>query len=148
MNEGRYYTDDNPLIVTNRKAKKLASLLKRQKSTRKIRLPFLEALVFCSAPDLDCKLISNAKYRVCLRDRKAEGDRPERPGIIAAIEQRKCGGVRDHSTTRIDRPLAKAITRAMEQAGIRESQRKRRVSDYILKQIIAEGPGFQDWEAS
>ena len=38
--EGRYYTDDNPLIATNRKAKKLASLLKRQKSTRKIRLPF------------------------------------------------------------------------------------------------------------
>ena len=148
LNEGRYYTDDNPLIATNRKAKKLASLLKRQKTTRKIRLPFLEALVFCSAPDLDCKLIGNAKHRVCLRDRKEEGGRPARPGIIAAMEQRKCGGLRKQPSTRIDRPLAKAITRAMEQAGIRESQRKRRVSDYILKQVVYEGPGYQDWEAS
>ena len=147
-NEGRYFTDDNPLILTNRKAKKLVSLLKRQKSSRRIRMPFLEALVFCSDPDLDCKLYGYAKHRVCLRDRKAIGDRPARPGIIAAIEQRKCGGIREHSSNRIDSPLAKAITRAMDQAGIRESQRKRRVSDYILKQVIADGPGYQDWEAA
>ncbi len=52
MNEGRRYTDDNPLFGVNRKAKKLISLLKQQKNARHIRLPFLDALVFCSAPNL------------------------------------------------------------------------------------------------
>ena len=146
--EGRFFTQDNPLILANRKAKKLASLLKRQKSTKKIRLPFLEALVFCSAPDLDCKLVGNARHRICLRDRKAEKDRPARPGIIAAVEERKCGGLSENPHILIDKPTAKAITRAMEQAGIRESQSKRRVGDYELKKVIAEGPGFQDWTAA
>ncbi len=85
--------------------------------------------------------------RICLRDRKASGDRPERPGIIAAIQRRKCFGSREHTPFRIDRPIARAITRAMEQAGIRESQRKWRVSDYLLKSVIAEGPNYQDWDA-
>ncbi len=148
INEGRYYTQDNPLILANGKAKKLVSLLKRQNSARKIRLPFLEALVFCSAPDLDCKLVGNARYRVCLRDREAEGDRPARPGIAAAVEERKCGGMPEYPRLGIDKPMAKAITRAVEQAGIRESHRKRRVGDYELRKTIAEGPGFQDWEAA
>ena len=51
--EGRLFTDDNPVIAANRKAKKLRSLLERQKAIKnfKGRLPFLEVLVFCSAPD-------------------------------------------------------------------------------------------------
>jgi hypothetical protein len=35
----------------------------------------------------------------------------------------------------------------MEHAGIRASQRYRRVSDYVLDQLIGEGLGYQDWEA-
>jgi serine/threonine protein kinase len=147
ITDGRRLTTDNPLIGANRKARKLASLLKKQKSARKARLPFLEALVFCSAPDLDCKLTGNARDRICLRDRKAAGDKPGRPGIMAAIEHRKCAGLKDHPGGIIDRPMAKILTRSMESAGIRESQRKRRVGDYLLGEIIAEGPGYQDWRA-
>jgi serine/threonine protein kinase len=47
-----------------------------------------------------------------------------------------------------DRPMARTISQAMEQAGIRPSQRHRKVSDYVLEQIIGEGPGHQDWEAT
>ena len=46
-----------------------------------------------------------------------------------------------------DRPMAKLISQAMDQAGIRPSQRMRKVSDYVLEQLIGEGPGYQDWQA-
>jgi hypothetical protein len=39
--DGKIATTDNPLLLANRKAKKLASLLKRQKACQKIRVPFL-----------------------------------------------------------------------------------------------------------
>ena len=46
--DGRLITTDNPLILANTKAKKLRSLLYRQKACKKKGpLPFIEALVFC-----------------------------------------------------------------------------------------------------
>ncbi len=46
--DGKVFTDDNPVLLTNRKAKKLASLLKKQSACRNIQFPYLEALVFSS----------------------------------------------------------------------------------------------------
>ncbi|MEP0787399.1 hypothetical protein [Coleofasciculus sp. FACHB-129] len=66
---GRLHTSNNPLIATNPKAKKLRSLLERQRACRsRGQIPFIEALVFCSAPELRCELQGTARYRVCLRD--------------------------------------------------------------------------------
>lgn len=146
--EGRLITDDNPVIAANRKAKKLRTLLERQKAARKIRLPFIEPLVFCSATQLQCELQGTARYRVCLRDRDATADRPARPGVMAAIERRECEGLDPQPKGHGDRPTAKAISQAMEQAGIRPSQRARRVSDYVLDQLLLDGPGYQDWQAT
>ncbi len=146
--EGRLFTDDNPLIAANSKAKKLASLLQRQKACQKKgRIPFIEALVFCSAPDLKCDLQGNARLRVRLRDRAAEGERPARPGILAAVMQRDCPGLDTSPRGTHDRPMSKVISQAMEQAGIRPSRRHRKVSDYVLEQLVGEGPGYQDWQA-
>ncbi len=144
---GRRRTVDNPLIGANKKVRKLISLLRRQKPAKKADLPYLEALVFCSAPDLEVKLTGNARFRVCLRDRPSEGDRPRRDGIMAAIRKRICPGVKPTLNRPIDRRTANVISRAMEAAGIRESQRKRQVSDFNLKEIIDDGPGYQDWSA-
>ncbi len=44
--------------------------------------------------------------------------------------------------------MAKLISQAMEQAGIRPSPRSRKVGDYLLDQLIDEGPGYQDWKAT
>jgi hypothetical protein len=44
--------------------------------------------------------------------------------------------------------MSRLIGQAMEQAGIRPSQRYRRVGDYVLENLIGEGPGYQDWEAT
>ena len=146
--DGRLFTVDNPLIAANLKAKKLRTLLQRQKAFKnKGQPPFVEALVFCSAMDLRNELQGNARFRVCLRDRDAVGETPARPGIMAAITRRECPGLEIYAKGTHDRPMAKVISQAMDQAGIRPSQRMRKVSDYVLEQLIDEGPGYQDWIA-
>ena len=49
--DGREYSYDNPLLLANRKAKRLASVLRKQSSVvkSKIRLPFVEPLIFLSS---------------------------------------------------------------------------------------------------
>ena len=147
--DGKLITTDNPLISTNTKAKKLRSLLYRQKACKKKgNLPFIEPLVFVSATDLQCELRGTAALRVCMRDREQDGDTPARPGIMAAIKRRECAGLDLRPKGQHDRPIAKAIGQAMDQAGIRPSQRHRKVGDYVLDHVVSEGPGYQDWEAT
>lgn len=147
--DGKLATVDNPYQLANSKAKKLRSLLQRQKAAKsKGQIPFIEALVFCSAENLQCDLQGNAKFHVCLRDRAADGTKPARPGIMAAIKRRECDGLDPNAKGTHDRPTAKLVAQAIEQAGIRLSQRSRKVSDYVLDRLINEGPGYQDWEAT
>jgi serine/threonine protein kinase len=140
--DGRPTTDDNPLFLANRKARKLASLLKRQKEFSRLRLPFIEAVIFCSAAGNRLKLPDSLAQRVFIRD---QGN-PPKGGIIEAVTQRRFS---DNQFT-IDAPLARAIGRALDQAGIRPANRARRVADYTLQKIIYEHPQgtFQDWLAT
>jgi serine/threonine protein kinase len=148
--EGRRSTIDNPVKDANRKAKKLRGLLSKQKAAKKkaAHLPFIEALVFCSASDLTCDLRDHARYRVCLRDRAAEGDQPERPGIMAAIKRRECPGLEPYPKGEHNKPMAKIVSQALDQAGVRPLQRHRKVGDFQLNTILDEGPGYQDWLAT
>ena len=141
--DGRLQTVDNPLLLANRKAKKLISLLRRQPALRKrAASPFLEAHVFLSHEDVDCRLTEDLRDRVHRRD--AGAGRDERPGIVAALTRHSAG---TPPRTRPDRPMAKAISRAMQEAGIRPSQRTKRVGDYRLDELLFEGPNYQDWMA-
>lgn len=147
--EGRRSTFDNPLIAANTKAKKLRSLLQRQRLLqKKLPLPFIEALVFCSDVNLRCELEGNARFRICLRDREAAGEAQARPGILAALLRRECAGLDPQPKVVHDRPMGKLVGQALDQAGIRPSQRHRKVSDYVLEQLVGEGPGYQDWKAT
>ncbi len=142
---GREYLTDNPLILANRKAKKLVSLLRRQGALHNERAPFLEPLVFCSAEALHCELDPHARTGVWLRDREPDGDLPGRPGILHALTQLATQG--DARRQRIDRPMAKKISRAMEESGIRPSNKFRRVGQYQLGVLLAEEESYQEWEA-
>ena len=42
---GKTISEDNPVMLANRKAKALVSLLKSQQSTRNIKVPWMEAIV-------------------------------------------------------------------------------------------------------
>lgn len=59
--DGREYSYDNPLILANRKAKRLASVLRKLPSVikSKVRLPWVEPIIFLSATKLNCKLEGN-----------------------------------------------------------------------------------------
>ena len=148
--EGRNYTDDNPIILANRKAKRLASLLQKQSAARRIRVPYLEPLIFSSHPESQNQLQGVARNRLCLRDKPATAEKPERRGIIAALLNRDFEGANESFRSLVDKPVAKAISNAMEQAGIRSSNRARRVGDWILGNLLYESPNgnYQDWAAT
>lgn len=144
--DGRAHTHDNPLFLANRKAKKLAALLRRQKGAKDIHVPFIEPLVFLSHENIRCHLPPGSRTRVTVRDRENAGAAYP-SGIISALTSRAFEGAADTPQTRIDRPLAKAVVTAIEQAGIHESHRSRRVGDYLLKELLFDAPNgvYQDW---
>jgi hypothetical protein len=144
--EGKIQTVDNPLLLASSKTKKLAGLLKRQKAFKDTRCPFLEPLIFVSAPGVQIELPDHARTRICARDRAATADRDARLGIIAALTEGNIAGVDTSRIPRIDRAIMGCVSRAMDQAGIRQSQRYRSISDYKLKTLLMDGPGWQDWE--
>jgi len=139
QHNGHSKVTDNPVFLANQKAKKFASLLQRQRAFDKLRLPFIEPLIFCSAENLRSQLQGNARFHICLRDQAGK------PGIMAAIKNRECPGLSEQPRGTFDRPMGKALTRALEQIGIKPSQRSRRVGDYELRGVIDEGPGYQDF---
>jgi serine/threonine protein kinase len=139
---GRRKTVDNPLLNAERKCKKLKSLLERQPACKTEGLPFIESLIFLSNPDLSNQLPEADRIRVCQRDRD------NAPGIIGALKSRTALGQKQ-DVPLVNRPAAHRLARALDEAGIRPSMRHRRVGDYELKELLAEGPdsAFQDWRA-
>jgi len=131
--EGRVLTIDSPLILANSKARKLGSLLDRQKAFKEIKRPYVEALVFSSDPSISIQLPESERMRVCARLPLDKA-----PGIIPALLRRESPGIAPLAGTVIDKPMARAIVQALEQAGIRHSQRERRVGDYVLTDLIEE----------
>lgn len=141
--DGRSFTTDNPLILANRKAKRLASLLRRQPAIvrAKLRLPFVEPAVFLSAPHLVCQLEGLGKTATYTRGHPGAADDP---GIVGALSR----GISTRAALSVDVTQAKVIGRAVIEAGIRPSHKHRQVGDYRLTQLLTEGDGFQDWAAS
>jgi hypothetical protein len=140
-------TIDNPLWLANRKSKKLISLLKRQKAAQKARLPFLEPLIFCSAKDLQFHLSGVAANHICLHEKSpyAAGRK-----IMDALQNGRYPGARGHLATAIDRPMIRTLSKAIEEAGIKPTQRSRRVGDYQLGALLYESQSgaYQDWAAA
>jgi serine/threonine protein kinase len=142
----REYVYDNPLILANQKAKKLGSLLRHQRALSKIWSPYVEPLIFCSAPGVKIRLEGPAKIRVHGRDREGVAASEESRGIIAVLTNVSAANA--PGARRIDSLTGRAIARAMEQAGIRPSNKARRVGDYELDALLGEGPAYQDYEAT
>lgn len=141
VTDGRARTVDNPLLLTDRKAKRLASLLRRQSAIikAKIRLPFVEPLVFLSSTLLDFQLTGPAAAGAYRRGRPGL---PGDDGIVGVLAQGLRGLVRHP----VDYQQARAITRGLTEAGVRPSNKYRQVGDYELVKLLAEGEGLQDWQ--
>mgnify|MGYP001234645452 CR=1 FL=1 len=138
--DGRILTVDNPLRLADRKSKRLASLLRRQSAVvkAKIRVPFIEPLVFLSSTSLDCRLQGLARSGVVQRGRPTHEQDDD---IVAVLRS----GLRPSDGPPPDTAQVRAIGRGLEQAGIRQSNKHRQVGDYALDKLLAEGDGWQDW---
>ncbi|MEW8051271.1 MAG: BREX system serine/threonine kinase PglW, partial [Candidatus Thiodiazotropha sp.] len=132
---GRRKAFDNPRLLADRKAKKLASLLKSQRSALKAkeRIPFINTLVFLSAENVVNKLQGPARQQVCTRNN---------------VRDELCQVDEYWTHKKLDRPTSKAVSRTLEEAGIKESLRARRVGLYELTELIDEADHFQDWFAT
>jgi hypothetical protein len=118
------------------------SLLARTKAANRQRLPFLTALVFCSAAGVDGRLQGVAATGVRVRHKDTPGLLQSGPdGIIATLKKpppRFGAGV-----VHVDAAVARMVARAVEQAGIKRSQKARRVGDYELGDLLLDGRHFQ-----
>ncbi|WP_116997335.1 BREX system serine/threonine kinase PglW [Desertimonas flava] len=141
---------DHPLILANTKAKRLKSLLSRQRPFAKERVPFVTALVFLSSADLECNLHNVGRTGVAVRDADPGAPPPvDRgfgvlPGIIQALKDPSAAGLRAGA---INKPMSKRIAEAIEQAGIKPANRGRTAGDWELRDLLDEGPGWQDFDA-
>jgi hypothetical protein len=142
--DGRRHTIDNPLLLANRKAKRLAALLRRQAAFGRgaNRMPWVTEVIFLSKvlqpPDID----HGTARRVFLR---GNPNGASDAGIIAALT-----GAPNTELGRpgsVDANIGRAAARAIEQAGIRPAGRDRRVGDYLLGSLLGEGDGWQDFLA-
>jgi len=141
--EGRRKTVENPVLLANRKCKRLKALLGRQKAFRKVAAPYIDPLVFLSHSGVVSHLSGNAAHYVRLRDTDT------RAGIMGAIRRRECPGLKQFAHPPVNRPGIKALSLAMEQAGIRPSRKSRRVGDFELESLLFDSPLgiYQDWTA-
>src|SRR3954470_15279189 len=121
--KGRRTSVDKPVLLANRKAKALSSLLKPRMAAQKVTMPWLEALVFLSDPDIQVDLPGAARNRVAVPDRDSAEGRPARKGIIAALVNGEVAGVEPVSRDAIDKNTAAKLARALDQVGIRPSQK-------------------------
>ena len=143
---GRRVVEDNPRLLANLKAKKLKSLL--QPHMRKVRMPFIEAIVFLTDPQLTCELDAGGRAGVHLRH-GVKGDAG--PHVLQVLFERDGDGTPFPLGNRDERPIdgmqSRAIKHAMEAAGIRRSQRHALVGDYRLESLLHETELHQDWLA-
>ncbi|MGI8659559.1 MAG: BREX-2 system adenine-specific DNA-methyltransferase PglX [Thermoleophilaceae bacterium] len=149
--DGRVRQRDHPLRLTNLKAKALKSLVDRTAAARAFtgRVPFFEAAVFLSDPQAPIELTERGRMGTYGR---ATDDPTLRPGIRDLVAALVDVSSEDHAqlnrggrSRRVDRPTAAMLVDAMQQAGVRPSNRLRTVGGYRLGELISEGPGFQDF---
>jgi len=131
---------DHPLLLANRKAKRLRSLLARQSPFRHDQPPWVTPLIFLSSPDLTCHLNEIGRASVCGRD----GESPL-PGIVQTLKDPSVAGLRGAA---INKPISLRLAEALDQAGLKPSNRGRRVGDWELNELLDEGPGWQDFAAT
>lgn len=137
---------DHPHYLANLKSKRLKSLLQGSKTFgrgSRIVVPFIEPLIFLSHAS-GSELDAPADSHVVLRDRDATEDRPGRPGVLAALCERRAPGLRPQPITFGDRPLAKAMEKAFADIGLAAIPARRRVKDYELETAIEETGVWRD----
>ncbi|MBX3265022.1 MAG: protein kinase, partial [Labilithrix sp.] len=125
-----------PYRLANLKAKVLKSRLRQIVREEKL-LPFIQALVFLSHDELVCDLRADGRMGVVTRRELRDALlRHQFPGCSPSWQNH-----------RVQRPQIEAVTRALDKLGIRARKGKVRAGEYELRELMGEGPGYQDRRA-
>ncbi len=142
MPNGRTRSVDDPLILANRKAKRLASLLEHYngQSGKRVKVPFIRAAIFLHAPGMRTHLDRIGRQWVY----GLPGDaRSGLPSILDLLTQQPTD-----QRDLVDRTRAREIVALIDGAGIRPSVADRTIGQLLLHpKPYAEGPGWQDYLA-
>lgn len=144
--DGKPIAEDNPLLLANRKAKKLKSLLQNQMGRRRREMPYIDAVIFLSNEKTRCELDASGRTNVFLDEEASNRD--GHPDILSVLTGGADASGPRRGARPIDSALGKAVARAVDHAGIRPSQSQRRVGDYRLESLLLETDLYQDWQVS
>jgi serine/threonine protein kinase len=139
---GRMRYEENPLLLANRKARKLKSLLGRQRAFNKGQAPYIQAVVFLSEPDCELALDEIATQNIHL------GPNARHRSASSIIDVLLGRATQAEGRPSISRDAERALGRAMEELGLRKRTRAATVGDYQLAGLIAENDRYQDWQAT
>jgi serine/threonine protein kinase len=147
MTDGRPFYRDNPLPLAHRKARRLAAVLRRQealtgRSAPRGAAPWVEPLIFLSDVKQPPAIDPGTAKRVALRGNPGA---PDDTGLIGTLL--RADDLDFNRRGPFDPAAVRALTRAIEQAGIRVPGRGRRVGDYELTRLLTEGDNWQDFAA-
>jgi len=141
----RTRTEDNPLLLTNRKAKKLKSMLERAARPRGTRVPFVQAVVLLHGTGIIVEL--DPAGRTHVYGPNLDPPVPRAGGLPQIGRDLLCAPAED-SRRQLDGTTSKALIALVDSLGIRPSRRMLTVGQYeIAMPPIAEGPGWQDFAA-
>lgn len=139
---GRTRSADNPLILANRKAKRLAGLLAQYngQAAKRVKVPFVRAAVFLHAPGMRTHLDQVGRQWVY----GLPGDsRSGLPSILNLLTQQPTD-----QRDLVDRARAREIVALIDGTGIRPSVAGRTIGQLLLHpKPYAEGRGWQDYLA-
>ena len=130
---GRPKNRDCPYPTTNKKAKKLRSLLDRHWKGRPGRAPWVQALVFLSAEGLQVRLRDGTPPWLTTRE-------DVRQVLVNGIGHGRSGAV-------INKPTMRALSDVFHELGLRPRRSARIVGGYTLKELLDEGPAYQEHRA-
>jgi Nuclease-related domain len=132
--------EDNPLILANRKARRLASLLEHynRQSGKRVKAPFIRAAVFLHASDVRAHLDEIGRQGVY---GVATDSKSGLPSIMSLLTQQPTD-----QRDLVDRTRAREVVALIDSAGIRPSVADRTIGQLLLNpKSYAEGPGWQDY---
>jgi len=126
---------ENPLRLTNHKAKVLAGRL-RAKIKDPRHVPWIEPLVFLSAEHLDLRFSNHGDQHVVTRQ-----------DLLRAVQHHDFTGA-SQARPRITAPAAREVAAGLRALGLRPRKGKLLAGAFELQDLLHEGTGYQDRHAT
>ena len=127
---------ENPYRLANHKAKVLATRLRTKLANPK-SAPWVEPLIFLSAPGVELRFTGHGDMGVVTRDT-----------LLRAVQHGDYPGANAAPRPRISAPVARDVAQALKALGARPRKGKLQAGAYELGDIVEEGPGYQDRAAT